>query len=139
MEFKLRTKEEIRRATIENPNWIRNYLKKSYIALGLGLVIGAQYTGHCVTEYWNPLKQFRTINQLCKYGTLSIESNFPHSYVTFTPSIPYTEMENRITYDSPDGELYYNRETGKFGFNHSPRVSKSIADEVTQLSEGKKD
>jgi len=105
-------KKRLRRETIENPKWIRRYKRGTIAAAVIAMVLGWGWIARSFTDYWNPVKQAQTINQVCKHGKLEmVLEGFK-----WTPDIEsrFDAETNRTYYDSPDGEFYKDHNTEKF-------------------------
>ena len=105
-------KDKLRKETIENPNWMKKYKRGSVIAAMVGAVFGWEYSARAITDYWDPIKQAQTINQVCKHGDLALDNEG----FKWTPRIEnhHDEDAKRTYYHSPDRELFFDHSNGKF-------------------------
>ncbi len=115
-------KERLRKETIENPKWVRRYKRGTIAAAIIGAVFGWEWTARSFTDYWNPIRQVQTVNQVCEHGKLELVSNG----FRWTPNIEsrFDSETNRTYYDSPDGEFYRDHNTGKFYYTFKERTGK---------------
>lgn len=89
--------------------------------ISLGALVGWECIARTFTDYWDPVKQVQTINQMCKHGDLSLNSNWVYFWKPNVPS-RHDKETGRTFYDSPDGEFYRSDTNGKFYYIPKPQA-----------------
>jgi len=120
-------KNQLRKRTLENPKWVKKYVRGSIVGAAIGLVAGWFYVARSITDYWNPIKQAKCINQLCQHGQLRL--NLEESAFNWKPDVTahYDSKTNRTYYDIPEGEFYFDHKINKFFYEPS---KKSLEDKL---------
>src|SRR4030042_2613699 len=115
-------KSQLRKETIENPHWMKKYVRGTIAAAAVGVMAGWFYVARSMTDYWNPIKQAKCINQICQHGTLRL--NLKESAYSWKPDVAahYDSKSKRTYYDIFEGGFYFDHKINKFFYEPSKKA-----------------